>query len=310
MAGIVADAGAQEWPSKPVRIMVINAAGGLPDIVARTLATSLQKAIGQPIVVENRPGFGGNIATSAVAKAAPDGYTLLVTAQSQAINPTLIPNPGFDYEKDIAPVSMLVNSAMILVATPALPANNLPEFIALAKRQPGATSIVVAPIGGPSHLGAELLLQMAGIDLNFIVYKGVAPAIPDLLSGRVQAALPAVASVLPLIRAGKLKVLAVAGSKRSPQLPEVPTAVDAGLPWFDVSGWICLMTTGGTPAAVVHRINGEVRKTMDSPEIRQALLAQGIEAWTTTPEELGIFLKAEGSKWAAVIKKAKVRITY
>src|SRR3954469_13163302 len=175
---------AQDWPQRPLKIMVIAAPGGLPDLMARLVAKHLTESLGQPVVVENRPGAGGNMAALAVAKAAPDGYTLLLTGNNHAVNPTLIPDAGFDYQRDLAPVTMVAEANMVLVAHPSLPANNVGELVALAKQKAGSIAMAMSPIGTPNHLGAELLAQMAGIDLNFVVYPGIGPAMPDLLAGR------------------------------------------------------------------------------------------------------------------------------
>jgi tripartite-type tricarboxylate transporter receptor subunit TctC len=301
------EAFSQEWPVRPVRIIVITPPGGIPDSSARLLAGPLSKAIGQPVLVENRPGGGGNIATDAVAKAAPDGHTLLLSGGNHAVNPVLIPNPGFDYEKDIASVSMMAEANMVLVASQSFAPNNLTELIALAKQKPGAIAMGISPIGTPNHLGAELLAKMANIDINLITYKGIGQSLPDLISGQVQLAVAAVPSVLPHVRAGKLKALAVTRAQRSSLAPEIPTAGESGLPGFEVNAWVCLMVTGGTPMPVIRKINAEVRKAMALPEVRESMIKQGLEPWTTTPEELDAYIKAEALKWSAVLKTAKVK---
>ncbi|MSQ73519.1 MAG: tripartite tricarboxylate transporter substrate binding protein [Betaproteobacteria bacterium] len=298
---------AQEWPARPVRIIVITPPGGIPDSAARLLAVPLSKAIGQPVVVENRPGAGGNIATDAVAKALPDGHTLLLTGNNHAVNPVLIPNPGFDYQKDLSSVSMMAEANMVLVASQSFAPNNLTELIALAKQKPGTIAVAISPIGTPNHLGPELLAKMANIDINLILYKGIFQSLPDLISGQVQLAVAAVPSILPQVRAGKLKALAVTRGQRSPLAPEIPTAAESGLPGFEVNAWVCLMATGGTPPAVIRRINAEVRKAMGLPEVRESMVKQGLEPWTSTPEELDSYIKAEAQKWSEVLKTAKIK---
>ena len=297
----------QDWPRRPVKIIVIASPGGFPDIAARTVANQLTGALGQPVVVENRAGGGGNIATDAVAKAAPDGHTLLLTGNNHAVNPTLLPNPGFDYEKDLAPITMVAEANMVLVGSPALQANNITELIALSKRTPKAMSIATSAIGTPNHLGAELLIAMTKIDFVVVPYKGIGPAIPDLVSGQVQVSIAALTAMLPLIKSGKLKALAVTRPKRSEFAPEIPTAAESGLPGFDVNAWVCIMVTGGTPQPVIQRLNSEIRKIMANPEIKEAFNKQGTEPWTTTPEELSSYIKAEAAKWADVLKNAKMR---
>ena len=297
----------QDWPRRPVKIIVIASPGGFPDIAARTVANQLTGALGQPVVVENRAGGGGNIATDAVAKAAPDGHTLLLTGNNHAVNPTLLPNPGFDYEKDLAPITMVAEANMVLVGSPALQANNITELIALSKRTPKSMSIATSAIGTPNHLGAELLIAMTKIDFVVVPYKGIGPAIPDLVSGQVQVSIAALTAMLPLIKSGKLKALAVTRPKRSEFAPEIPTAAESGLPGFDVNAWVCIMVTGGTPQPVIQRLNSEIRKIMANPEIKEAFNKQGTEPWTTTPEELSSYIKAEAAKWADVLKNAKMR---
>lgn len=296
---------AQAWPTKPLRIMVIAAAGGYPDIGARILATHLSPLLGQPVVVENRAGGGGNIASMAVAKAAPDGYTLLLTGNNHAVNPTLLPDPGFDYEKDFAPVSMLSQATMVVVTSPTLPAKTVSQVIALAKSKPLA--LFSGIVGTPNHLSAELFSQMSGVDFTFVTYKGISPALPDLMSGQLHLAIVSLPSVLPLVRAGKLPGIAVTRTTRSPFLPEVPTVSESGLPDYDVNAWVCILTTGGTPAPVVQRLNAEIRKAMAIPEARNAFMNQGTEPWTTTPEELDAYIKAETAKWRSVLKNARAR---
>jgi tripartite-type tricarboxylate transporter receptor subunit TctC len=297
----------QDWPQRPLRIMVIAAPGGLPDAMARLIAKHLTTALGQPVTVENRPGAGGNMAALAVAKAAPDGYTLLLTGTNHATNPTLIPDAGFDYERDLAPVTMVAEANMLLVAHPSLPANNVGELVALAKQKAGSIAMAMSPIGTPNHLGAELLAQMAGIDLNFVVYPGIGPAMPDLLAGRTHIAISAMSSMYPHVAAGTLKALAVTRPVRSPFAPEIPTVSESGLPGYDINAWVCLMTTGGTPGPIIARLNAEVRKAMTLPEVRDSFAKQGLEASTMSPVELGAYIKSESVKWADVLNNAKVK---
>ena len=298
---------AQSWPSRAMKIVVVNAPGGLPDIAARAVAGELSKSVGQPVIVENRPGAGGNIASLYVAKAPADGHTLLLTGFNMAVNPTLTPNPGFDYEKDLAPVSMVADGDMLILANPALPAKNLTELIALGRQKPGGLSIAIAPIGSPNHVGAELLWQAAGIDLVMVMYQGIAPAMPDLVAGRVDLAIAAIGPSLPLVKGGKLRALAATTLKRTSFAPEVPSAAESGLPGFDLNTWVCLMVTGGTPKPVVARLSAEIRKVMALPEVRESLARQGATAVSSTPEELGAYIKSEALKWAGVLKSAKLK---
>jgi tripartite-type tricarboxylate transporter receptor subunit TctC len=305
--GTVVPASTQDWPQRPLRILVIASPGGLPDAMARLVAKHLTASLGQPVVVENRPGAGGNMAALGVAKAPPDGTTLLLTGTNQALNPTLIPDPGFDYERDLAPVTMVAEANMLLVAHPSLPANNVAELIALAKQKPNSIAIAISPIGTPNHSGAELLMQMAGIELTVVPYPGIGAATPDLLAGRVHIAISAMSSIHPHVAAGSLKALAVTRPVRSPFAPNIPTVAEQGLPGFDVNAWVCLMATGGTPAPIIARLNAEVRNMMALPEVRDSFAKQGLEASTMSPAELGAYIKVESQKWAHVLKNAKVR---
>ena len=300
-----ASAQAQAWPTRPIRIALIVPPGGLPDLVARSVAAQLSPAIGQPVVVDNRPGGGGNIATDFVAKSVADGHTLLVTGINHAVNRTLIPNPGFDYEKDLAPVTMLAEGNMLLVANPGLAANNVQELIALARRKAGSVAFSTSVIGSPNYVGAELLASMSGAEFNVIVYKGITQALQEVVSGESQLVISSIQAAVPLIKAGRLKALAVTQAKRSRFVPEVPTVSESGLAGFDVNNWICLLTTAGTPQPVVDRLNAEVRKIIASAEIREALEKQSAEPWTTTPAEAAAVIRAETAKWAGVLKNSK-----
>jgi tripartite-type tricarboxylate transporter receptor subunit TctC len=298
---------AQSWPQKPVKIEVIAAAGGLVDFAPRLIGKYLSPAIGQPVIVENRPGGGGNIAAGVVAKAEPDGHTLLLTGSNQAVNPTLLPNPGFDYERDLVPVSMLVSSKMLLVASPTFAAKNITDVIRIAKQKPKSVSIAISPIGTPNHLGAEMLAQLPNIDLTFVPYGGIGQSTADLIAGRVDMAVAAVSSVLPQIQAGTLKALAVTSSTRSEFASEVPTTAEAGLPGMEIDGWICVMTTGGTPAPVIARIDQEIAKVLALPEVQQAFAKQGIGILHMGPDELGKFLKSEATRFSSLLQHSRVK---
>ena len=298
---------AQEWPTRPLRILVVAGPGGLPDIAARTIAAQLQRTLGQPVLVENRAGGAGNIATEAVAKAAPDGYTLLSTGSNQAVNQILIPKPGFDYEKDLAPIAMIGESNMLLIASPAFPANNVRELIALAKKQPGGVAMGVSVLGSPNHVGAELLSSMAGIEMNFIVYKGIGQTLPDLMSGNLQLSIGSFPGTIGQVRGGKVKGLAVTRLKREPQAPEIPTIDESGLPGFEMNTWVVLMATGGTPRSIIEKLGAEARKGLLQPEVKAALEKQGIEGSQMTPAETDAYIKAEVRKWTPVLKNAKLK---
>lgn len=307
IVGMADPVAAQDWPRKPIRLLVGLTPGGFPDITARTVATNLSTSLGQPVVVENRPGGGGNIATVAVAKAAPDGYTLLLTGGSHTINATLLPNPGFDYARDLAPVTMLAEASMMLVATASLPASNLGDIVALARQKPRELAIAISAVGTPNHLGAELLAQMTGADLTFIPYNGIGPAIPDLVQGRVHLTVGSILSVMPLIKAGSVKPIAVLQKIRSPFAPQVPTSGEAGLPGYEISAWSCLLAPTGTPPAIINRLNEEIRKIMALPAVKDQFAKLGAEPRTSSPDELASILKVETARWAKALKEAKIK---
>jgi tripartite-type tricarboxylate transporter receptor subunit TctC len=293
------------WPQRPVKIIVGVAAGGFPDIMARLVAKHLAESLGQPFIVENRPGAGGNIAAQAVVGAAADGHTLLLTGNNQAVNPTLLPNPGFDYERDLAPVAMIGETNMVLVASSSVRAGNALELIALAKTAPDTLSIAISPIGTPNHLGAELLNQMMGANLRLVPYSGISNALPDLLGDRVQLAVGAVSSVYPFVEKRQLKALALARSTRSPIFPNIPSATESGLPGFEVSGWVCLVAPGKTPETVIRIVNQRIVELTARADIVDTLAKQGIEPRPMSSDELRLFIKAEAVRWADVLKRAQ-----
>lgn len=306
-AGAVSAQTPPAWPTKPVKIVVMASPGGLVDVAARIIASHLTKMTTHSVVVENRPGGGGNIATEFVAKSAPDGHTLLSTGSNHAVNQTLLPNPGFDYVKDVAPVTMLGQGNMVLVATPSLQASNVAELVALAKRSPRTISIGHGPIGTPGHVATELFANMAGVELIVVPYKGIGSAVADIVSGQVHLGIGALPAVQPLINGGRLKALAVTAAKRTPVMPNVPTVGEAGVAGFDVITWISLMTTGGTPAPLLERISADIRTIMALPDVREAFEKQGTEVVTSTPAELAAYIKAEAVKWAGVLKNVKIQ---
>ena len=299
---------AENWPgTRSIKFEVIAGAGGLIDFVPRELSDPLSAALGTPVVVENRPGAGGNIAAAIVAKAEPDGHTLLVTSTNQVVNPTLLPNPGFDYERDFVPVSMVARASMMLVAAPAFPAKSITDVIALSKQKPNSVTIAISPIGTPNHLGAEMLAQYGHADLIFVPYDTIAKSMVDLMANRVDLAVGAVSSVVPLVRTGKLNALAVLSPERSSLAPDIPTSAQAGLPAMQLDGWICIMATGGTPAPIVTRLDAEIVKALAVPQVRAAFAKQGIEDYHMGPRQLGKFLDAEAARYADLLKHSRVR---
>jgi tripartite-type tricarboxylate transporter receptor subunit TctC len=301
-------AGAQSWPgTKPLRFESGSAAGGMPDIVPRELSKYLAESIGVPVVVENRPGAGGNIAAAIVAKAEPDGHTLLVTGSNQAVNPTLLLNPGFGYERDLVPVSMAVSAKLLLVAASAFPAKNITDVIKIAKQKPKSVSIAMSVIGTPGYLAAEMLAQYGDIDLTFVPYGGITEAIPDLIANRVDLAVGSMASLLPQVRSGALKALAVTSPPRSPLAPDIPTSAEAGLPAMQIHGWICIMATGGTPAPIIARLDKEIAKALALPEVRDAFVKQGVEIFYMNSQQLGEFLQSEAMRFSALLRHSRVK---
>lgn len=303
-------ASGQNWPgTKPLKFEVNAAAGGLIDFVPRELSDFLSASLAVPVVVEDRPGAGGNIGAGIVAKAEPDGHTLLVTGSNQSVNPTLLPNPGFDYERDLAPVSMVVRAKMLLVAAPAFPATNITDVIAIAKRKPNSVSIAISPIGTPNHLGAEMLAQYGNIDLIFVPYDGIAKSMPDLMANRVDLAIGAISSLLPQVRSGALKALAVTSPQRSSLAPEIPTAAEAGLADLQIDAWICIMATGGTPSTIIARLDQEIAKALAQPQVRDAFAKQGVEDFHMGPRQLGQYLHSEATRFSGLLKHSRVKAT-
>ena len=303
-----AQSGAPDWPgTKPIHFEVVAAAGGLVDIVPRALSNPLAASLGVPVVVENRPGAGGNVAAGVVARAEPDGHTLLATGSNLVVNQTLLPNPGgFDYERDLAPLSMVVASKLLLVASPSFPANTITDVIALAKQKPKSVSIAISPIGTPNHLAAEMLAQFGGVDFNFVAYNGIAQALPDLIAGRVDLAVAAISVLLPQVRSGALKALAVTSPQRYPLAPDIPTAAEAGMAELQIDGWICVMVTGGTPEPIVARLDGEIAKALAGPEVRDTFAKQGVDIAHMNPNQLSAFLQAEAARFDKLLKNSRV----
>ena len=308
LAALVLSAGnafSQSFPGKPVRIVVPFAPGGGADVVTRVLSPRMSEFLGQPVVVENRAGAGGNIGAEAVAKAPADGYTVLVATAAQAINHTLTKNLSWDLLKDFTPVAGMVQNQTLLAVHPSVQASNVKELIALAKRE----RLTYASFGNGStaHMGAELFKMMTGVDMVHVPYKGAAPAVNDLIGGQVNVIFCDIAAILTQVKAGKAKALAVGSTSRFSGLPEVPPVAEAGVPGYEMGGFLALVAPAGTPRAAVDAINAATRKTMDLPEIKQRLESLAGIPIAGTPEELGAFLKAEVDKYARIIRTANIR---
>jgi len=303
----VTSALAQTYPSKPIRVVVPFPPGGGTDIVARTVTPKMAEILGQPFIVENRAGAGGNIGTEAVAKSAADGYTLLVASASTAINTTLYPNLPWDPTRDFAPVVLMVVNNHLLAAHPSVPANNVQQLLALARAKPGSITYASYGPGSSAHLTGELFKLMAHVDLLHVPYKGAAPAVNDLLGGQVNIMFADVAALLPHIKSGKLKALGIASAKRFEGLPNVPTIAETGVPGFEAGGFLGLVAPAGTPAAVINALNGAAQKSLAMPDVHERLMALASPPVGGTPEQFGQYLKREIDKWARVIRAANIK---
>lgn len=304
---IASGALAQGFPAKPVRVVVPFPPGGGTDIVARTVTPKMAEILGQPFVIENRAGAGGNIGTEVVAKSSADGYTLLVASASTAINTRLMPNLPWDLSRDFAPVVLMVVNNHLLAAHPSLPASNVRELLALAKAKPGYVTYASYGPGSSAHLTAELFKLMAGVDLLHVPYKGAAPAVNDLLGGQVNIMFADVAALLPHIKSGKLRPLGIASAKRFEGLPDVPTIAESGVPGFEAGGFLGLVAPAGTPPAVIDALNAAAQKALAMPDVRERLMALASPPVGGTPEQFGQHLKREIDKWARVIQAANIK---
>jgi len=298
---------AQPYPSKPVRIIVNFPAGGVADVYARIIGAKVQEAWGQPVVIENRTGAGGNIGAEAVAKSAPDGYTLNMTAIGpHAINVSLFSKMPFDPVKDFTPVAHVLEAEGLLVVHPSVPIHSVSELVAYARSNPGKLTFASAGMGTASHLAGELFKTMAKVDMTHVPYKGNVPAITDLLAGQTSLLFATMPTVLPHAKAGKLRALATIGASRAAATPELPT-IGESLRGFEVSNWIALFAPAGTPPEIVKRWNAEVQRIMQSPEIQARLPNEGARFIPMTPEQFGAFQKSEIAKWAPVVKASGAR---
>jgi len=300
---------AQTYPSRPVRVMVGFAPGGPNDIIARAYSVQLAEAMGQPFVVENRTGAAGNLAAEAVARAAPDGHTLMLgSTGTNAVNPSLYAGLPFDPVRDLAPVSVVATSPSALAVHPKVAAQSVRELIALAKAQPGKLTYASAGSGSSQHLSAELFKQAAGVDIVHVPYKGAAPGITDLLAGQVDMSFAPVANVVPHAKSGKLRLLAVTGASRSEFAPGVPTVAESGVPGFEVTTWYAVFATGGTPAAIVERLTAELGKISRNPKLREQLAGLGIDAAASaSPAEARAYRDAEVERWGKLVRALGVK---
>jgi tripartite-type tricarboxylate transporter receptor subunit TctC len=301
-------AAAQGYPNRPVKILVPFGPGGYTDVVARILGQKLGAAMGQSFVIENRPGAGSTIGTDQVAKSAPDGYTLVMVSSTHVISPWIYKSIPYDPIKSFTPVGKLVDSAYVLVINPKVPANNVREFIALAKAKPDTLHYASSGNGSTQHLMGGLFVSMTGAQLQHVPYRGSNLATTDLIGGVVESSFAGVTNVLVHLPGGKLKALAVTTAKRIPQLPDVPTMQEAGVPGYDASNWLALLAPAGTPKEIVHQLNSEIAKLMVQPDVQKALFDAGVQVSLSTPEALTQLMLDESVKWGKIVKEAGVHL--
>jgi tripartite-type tricarboxylate transporter receptor subunit TctC len=299
---------AQDYPARPVRIVVPFAAGGPADVYARFLGARLQESLGQPFIIENKPGAGAVTGTDTVAKAAPDGYTLLLMSNAHTVNETLIPNKPYALQRDFAPIAPINYSDLVLVVNPSVAANTLPEFIALAKAQPGKLNYASSGPGTPYHMAGELFKTMAGVDIVHVPYKESSGARTGVLGGQVEMMLDAVTTMSEQAKAGKVKALATSGKTRSSVMPNLPTISEAGVPGYEAVIWLGLMAPKGTPPAIVNKLNAEVAKIVAKPEVRAEWAKQGAVGMTMTPDEFSRYVGDDIAKWEKVIKLSGAKV--
>ena len=293
---------AQGYPAKPIRVVVPYAPGGATDLTARLVGQKMQEAMKQNVLVDNRPGAGGVIGTDIVAKAAPDGYTVLIAVPAEiAILPHLQKMP-YDVARDLAPVSLAAVTPLVLVVHPSLPVRSVKDLIAFARARPGQLAYASAGTGGVQHLSGELLKISMKLDMAHVPYKGAGPVMPDLIGGHVPMFFSGMPPAMPHVKAGKLRALAVTTARRSPAAPDVPTMAEAGVPGFDISNWFAYFVPSGTQAEVISRLNSEVNRGLKQPDVREKLASVGAETVGTSPEELAKFVRSESEKFARLVK--------
>jgi len=308
LAFCLGSAAAQDWPTRPLRIVVPFSPGGAVDGPTRAVAQELGRRLGQPVIIDNRPGAGATIGSEAVAKSAPDGYTLLLASQTNAIAASLYPKLNFSPVDDFATISLLGREPGVLVVHPSLPVKSVAELVAYAKERPGQLNYASSGNGSGQHLFMAMFASMAGIQLVHVPYRGSGQATTDLLAGTVPMAMPGTAGMVAHVKAGKLRALAVSGSTRSPQLPDVPTLAEAGIAGYSAYVWLGLLAPKGTPAAVIERLNRELKAALGAPEVRSYFNEAGIEPLGTGAAEFETFLRDERDRWARVVKDTGAKI--
>ena len=299
-------AAAQNFPDKAVLMIAPFPAGGSVDLVARAVAQQMSESWKQPVVVANRPGAGGNIGAEAVARAAPDGYTLLMGTTALASSPALYPKLAYDLTRDLAPVGLVVTMSNVLAVHPSLPARSVRELLALAKARPGTLDSASAGVGSSNHLALVLFNTMTGANIVHVPYKGAAPAVADVMGGHVAMTFVPIAAAVPPVKSGRLRALAVTGAARSPALPEVPTLSAAGVPGYEATSWNALFAPGATPRELVQKINGALAASLRAPKVRDVLMSSGADAAGGSPDDLARFVRSEMEKWGKVVRAAGI----
>ena len=309
LAVVMAQASAQTWPTKPIKWIVPFAPGGTTDILARTIGDKLSVALGQPVIIENKPGAGGGLGADFVAKAAPDGYTILGgTISTNAINASLYKDLPYDPVKDFIPITLIARVPNMLVINNDVPAKNVAELIALMKKNPGKFTFASSGNGTSQHLSGELFKSMAGVDMQHIPYKGSPPALQDVMGGSVTMTFDNITTAWTLAKSGKLRALGVTTAKRSPAAPDVPTIAEAGVTGYEIGSWQGVFAPAGTPPAIIARLNSEIVKIINMPDVNEKLLFLGAEPVGNSSEEFTVFVKAEVLKWGDVVKKSGARV--
>jgi tripartite-type tricarboxylate transporter receptor subunit TctC len=298
---------AKNYPERPVRFIVPWPSGGGTDVFARVISDKLHQSLGQPFVVENRPGASGNIGASFVARSAPDGYTIMIGTITLATNPALYKSLDFDAIKDLATITLVAGVPHMLVVNPSLPVKNVKELIALAKSKPGKLSYASAGVGSPFQIAGELFKESAGVDILHVPYKGGGPAVADVIGNHVDMTFANLVAVLPQAKSKQVRALAVTSAKRSSAAPDVPTVAEAGLPGYEFTSWFGVLAPAGTPPSIIKKLNTEIVKALHSPEVSAQLSAQGADLIADTPEAFDAFLKSETAKWAKVIVAAGIQ---
>ena len=298
---------AQTFPTKPIRFIAAFPAGGPSDIVARAIGKRMAEVLGQPVVIDNRPGAGGNIGAEAVAKSPPDGYTVLLGGSYVTIAPSLYAKPPFDPVRDFAPISLIVSNQYVLVIHPSVPARDVRDLIRLANAQPGRLNYASTGPGSPPRLCGELFKSMAGIEMVNIAYKGATPALIDMIGGHIDVYFGGISGTLPPIASNKVRALAVTSSRRSSQLPAVPTVAEAALPGYDITTWFGLLAPAGTPREIVNKLNSVIVAIVNEPAMNHYLIGQGVDPVTNTPEQFAAYIKNEVPKFAQIVKAAGIK---